>query len=113
MLRSPAFFRPASPCRLLQGRGEQGMKTLQTSHEYSAETPLDVVERVVSARNWSFDRRGEMEMAVQVPGHWCDYSLYFSWNGDVGAMHFSCAFDMRVPPEKRRPINDLVMLINE
>jgi hypothetical protein len=89
------------------------MKTLHTSHGYSAETPLDVVERVVSARNWSFDRRGEMEMAVQVPGHWCDYSLYFSWNGDVNAMHFSCAFDMRVPEEKRRPVNDLVMLINE
>jgi hypothetical protein len=89
------------------------MKQVDTSHTYTPPTPLDVVEKVVSARNWTFDRRGDLEMAVQAPGHWCDYSLYFSWNTDVGAMHFSCAFDMRVPPEKRRPIVDLLALINE
>ena len=89
------------------------MKSLDTNYEYATDTPLDVVERVVAAREWAFDRRGDLEMAVQVPGPWCDYSLYFSWNTDVSVIHFSCAFDMRVPEEKRRAVADLLVLVNE
>ncbi|MBE0530648.1 MAG: YbjN domain-containing protein [Rhodospirillales bacterium] len=75
--------------------------------------PLDVVERVVTANDWMFDRRSDQEMAAQVPGHWCDYSLYFAWNEEVGALHFTCAFDMRVPPEKKAGIGQLLCLVNE
>ena len=75
--------------------------------------PLDVVERVVTANDWLFDRRSDQEMAAQVPGHWCDYSLYFAWNEEVGALHFTCAFDMRVPAGKRAAISELLSLVNE
>jgi hypothetical protein len=89
------------------------MKSLDASIEFATEPPLDVIERAVAARDWSFDRRGDHEIAVQAPGHWCDYRLYFSWNTDIGAIHFSCAFEMRVPDEKRESINALFALINE
>ena len=75
--------------------------------------PLDVVEQVVSANEWAFDRRNDEEMAVEVPGKWCDYSLYFAWRQDAGALHFTCAFDMRVQPAKRRDTNDLLARVNE
>ena len=75
--------------------------------------PLDVVERIVSSNDWIFDRRSDQEMAVQVPGHWCDYSLYFAWNEEIGALHFTCAFDMRVPKEKRFDVNQLMAHVNE
>jgi hypothetical protein len=75
--------------------------------------PLDIVEGIVTAKDWDFDRRNSEEMAVQVPGRWCDYSLYFAWSEEISAMHFSCAFDMRVPEAQRRPIHDLLALINE
>lgn len=75
--------------------------------------PLDVVERVVTANDWLFDRRSDQEMAAQVPGHWCDYSLYFAWNEEVGALHFTCAFDMRVPSGKRAAICQLLSMVNE
>lgn len=75
--------------------------------------PLDLVEQIVAANDWAFDRRSDEEMAVEVPGRWCDFSLYFSWREDVGAMHFTCAFDMRVPDAKRANINELLVLINE
>ena len=39
--------------------------------------------------------------------------LYFSWNKDVDAVHFTCAFDMRVVEEKRRAVHELLALINE
>ncbi len=75
--------------------------------------PLDVVEQIASAHDWLFDRRSDQEMAIQAPGRWCDYSLYFSWNKDVDAVHFTCAFDMRVVEEKRRAVHELLALINE
>lgn len=75
--------------------------------------PLDQVEQLVSANEWTFDRRSDQEMAVQVPGHWCDYSLYFAWNDEIDAIHFTCALDMRVPQEKKTPIYELLSLINE
>ncbi len=75
--------------------------------------PLDVIEQIVEFNDWTFDRRSDQEMAAQVPGRWCDYSLYFAWNEELEAMHFTCAFDMRVPPEKRKPVHELLVLVNE
>ena len=75
--------------------------------------PLDVIEHVVSTNNWVFDRAGDKEIAVQVPGRWCDYSLHFAWNEGASAMHFTCAFDLRVSPEKRHDVYELLALINE
>ena len=84
-----------------------------TSDETAPHNPLDVIEYIVSANDWTFDRRNDQEMAVQVPGRWCDYSLYIAWNEDANAMHFTCAFDMRVPVERRPPIYELLALVNE
>ena len=90
------------------------MRATSNFHDGAQATdPLDVIEQVVSANDWTFDRRSDQEMAVQVPGHWCDYSLYFAWNDDVDAVHFTCAFDMRVPSERRCPVHELLALINE
>lgn len=81
-------------------------------HDVSA-NPIDVIEQLASGRDWSFDRRSDEEMAVEVPGQWCDYGLYFAWSRDLGALHFSCAFDMRVPPKVRPAIYELLALLNE
>lgn len=89
------------------------MTVLVAIEETHANNPLDVVEQVVSANDWAFDRRNEDEMAVQVPGKWCDYSLYFAWRQDAGALHFTCAFDMRVQSGKRREANELLARVNE
>ena len=89
------------------------MSATETSQETFEDTPLDVIEEIVSANDWTFDRRGDLEMSVQVPGCWCDYSLYFAWNNEMGAIHFTCAIDMRVPKERRQAVYELLALINE
>lgn len=89
------------------------MTSLRASATTSVANPLDVIERIVEVNDWLFDRRSDQEMAAQVPGRWCDYSLYFAWNEDIGAMHFTCAFDMRIPREKRPAVHELLALINE
>ena len=81
--------------------------------EETAVNPLDLVEQFVSGNDWPFDRRSDDEMAVEVPGKWCDYSLYFAWREDIGAMHFTCAFDMKVQSAKRPPVYELLALVNE
>lgn len=88
------------------------MTMINTQSSVYSENPLDIVEQVVMDHDWPCDRRGEGEMVAQVAGQWCDYSLYFSWNDEIKAVHFSCGFDMLVPDSKRRQVNDLLAEIN-
>jgi hypothetical protein len=75
--------------------------------------PLDVIEQVVVTNDWVYDRRADDELAVEVPGQWCNYSLYFAWREDMAALHFTAAFEMKVPPHKRPPLYELLAIINE
>lgn len=84
-----------------------------TTQEEAAANPLDLVEQFVTANDWPFDRRNEDEMAVEVPGRWCDYSLYFAWREDIGALHFTCAMDMKVQNNKRGHLHELLASVNE
>jgi len=79
-----------------------------------AANPLDVLEQIVAANEWAFERRSDGEMAVEAPGKWCDYSLFFSWSSEISAMHFSCAFDLKVPTgAKRERLYELLAMANE
>ncbi len=89
------------------------MTNLSIAHDKHSSHPLDVIEQIVDDNDWISDRRSDQEMAVQVPGHWCDYSLFFAWNDTADAIHFTCAFDMRVPTESRVKVHELLVLINE
>ena len=72
-----------------------------------------MIEQIVAANDWVFDRPNDQEMAVQVPGKWCDYNVFCAWNETVGAMHFTVAFDTRVPKQRRAPVHELLALIND
>jgi len=89
------------------------MSGLQAREAERATNPLDVLEQIVSANEWAFERRSDGEMAAEAPGKWCDYGLYFSWSPEISAMHFSCAFDLKVPPEGRSKLFELLAMANE
>ena len=89
------------------------MSGLQLRELERATNPLDVLEQIVSANEWAFDRRSDSEMAAEAPGKWCDYGLYFSWSHEISAMHFSCAFDLKVPANRRDKLFELLSLANE
>ena len=88
------------------------MSMTALSHDASA-NPLDLVEQIISANDWAFDRRSDSEMAAEAPGRWCDYGLYFSWSHEISAMHFTCAFDLKVPEKQRGALYELLALANE
>ena len=48
-----------------------------------ANNPLDILEELVVANEWPFDRSGPDEMVVEATGRWCDYRMFFVWRKDV------------------------------
>ncbi|HZT88426.1 MAG TPA: YbjN domain-containing protein [Stellaceae bacterium] len=75
--------------------------------------PIDLVEEIVLANDWAHDRASDEEMVVEISGRWCDYRLYFVWQEEISALHFSCGFDMKVPKNRRPGVYELLALANE
>ncbi|MBI1208235.1 MAG: hypothetical protein GC191_13235 [Azospirillum sp.] len=74
--------------------------------------PLDVVEEIVTANEWPFDRLSDDEMVVEIGGRWCDYRLYFVWQGEISALQFTCQFDMKIQSNRRSAVHDLLAEVN-
>ncbi len=75
--------------------------------------PLDLVERIAIANDWTYDRTAEDELAAELPGQWCNYRMWFSWQNDMGIFHLACALDVKVPQAKRVGLYHLLALANE
>ena len=75
--------------------------------------PLDVVERIASIIDWSFERAGDDEITMLVGGRWSDYQISFTWMYDIEALHLACAFDLKVPERRRSEVQQLIAMINE
>lgn len=61
--------------------------------------PLDSVEEILYANDWTFDRMTEDELNVQVSGKMGEYKLMFRWQEEYSAMQFSCELDIDVKDE--------------
>ena len=75
--------------------------------------PLDVVERLASVNDWSFERASEDEITILVTGRWTDYQLSYTWMDDIEALHLACAFDLKAPDRRRGDVLQLLALVNE
>ncbi len=89
------------------------MTAMTDTASAGATNPIDILEQIVVANDWIFDRRSDAEMAAEAPGKWCDYGLYFNWSTEVSAIHFTCAFDMKVPDKQQGALFELLALANE
>lgn len=75
--------------------------------------PIDLVEEIVIANDWAHDRASDEELVVEISGRWCEYRLYFVWQEEISALHFSCGFDMKVTKGRRSAVYELLALANE
>ncbi len=88
--------------------------SLQTAFEtQTLNNPLDILEEIVSANEWLFDRANDDELIVELSGRWCHYRMFFVWQKEIGALQFSCQFDMKVPEPKRNDVHDLLAMLND
>jgi hypothetical protein len=69
--------------------------------------PLDVVERLASHNDWSFERPSDDEITILVTGRWTDYQLSYTWMDDIEALHLACAFDLKVPERRSAEVKAL------
>jgi hypothetical protein len=74
--------------------------------------PLELVEEIVLANQWHFERAHDDELVVEMNGAWCHYRLYFHWQRDISALQFTCQFDMKVQEPRMSSTYELVGLIN-
>ena len=88
------------------------MRPLQDTWDHHG-NPIDLLEELVNANDWSFERYNESELLVNIVGKWCDYHLCFIWKDEVAAIFFSCHIDQKVPSEKRAVVTDLLAAVNE
>ncbi len=75
--------------------------------------PLDLLEELVTANDWPFDRASDCELMVEVSGQWCAYRMFFVWQEELSAIFFSCQLEQKVPNTRRREICELLVAINE
>jgi hypothetical protein len=88
------------------------MPAVAVETSQSTNNPLDVVEEIVTANEWPFERSSDDELIVEIGGRWCDYRLFFVWQPEISAMQFSCQFDMRVPTPRRPVVTELLAEVN-
>lgn len=81
--------------------------------EGTTQNPLDLLEEIVGANRWPFNRASQEEMLVEVAGRWCTYRLYFYWEQQMSAMQLGCQVDLYVPPAERVSFYPLLAMINE
>jgi hypothetical protein len=89
------------------------MARTQTAAVSRSHHPVDIVEQVIATNELPFERCGDDDLAAEYSGRWCAYQLWFAYRPDIAGLHFSCAFDMRVPREMRERIFPLLAMINE
>jgi hypothetical protein len=74
--------------------------------------PLDVVEELVIANEWPFQRSEDSQIETEVAGRWRDYRVVFIWEEDASALHFCCRVDVRVAACHRAQISELLASVN-
>ena len=75
--------------------------------------PIDLIERLSAAHDWSCDRTNDDELTLVIAGTWTDYHVSLNWRGDLETLHIACAFDAKVPENRLPEVYRLVAQINE
>ncbi len=88
------------------------MHAIENEPAERREHPVDVIERLAALNEWAFDRHDDDEIAILVTGAWANYEVAITWIPQIESLHFSCAFDLKVPERKRAEIGELIRLIN-
>lgn len=84
----------------------------QTAYE-DLPNPLDSVEDILNAQNWTFTRAYDNELSLQVKGENCLYHMSFLWQEEYNALQLFCECDLSIPTKRREMAARLLQTINE
>ena len=80
------------------------MSQIKVQNIQKTEDPLDMIEEVVLANGWEYDRDDNKNIHVQVGGNWCDYQLSYGLNEKGNIIYISCALDIKVSDKSSNEI---------
>lgn len=79
----------------------------------SLANPLDLAEKVLSERDWAYDRPEQQELYADFAGQCCDFHITLTWHEAFGALTFSCAADSRFPAKTLPKLYPLLAKVNQ
>ncbi len=88
------------------------MPALAVDHRCSGH-PLDRIEKLAEANDWSVERNNDDEVSMVVAAAWGNLQISLNWREDIEGLHLAGVFDFRIPPQRREEVGRLVNLINE
>ncbi len=89
------------------------MRLQSFEHHEPAINPLDIVEELVLANDWPFQRSEDHELVIEIAGRWCEHRLFFVWQEESSALHFCCRIDGKIIAASRSAVSELLARINE
>jgi len=75
--------------------------------------PLDSVEDVLNAQNWTFNRLNNDELTLQITGKNGQYRLFFIWQEDMNALQFCCHYDLHIMENNVSAAQTAISSLNE
>jgi hypothetical protein len=75
--------------------------------------PLDRVEELAEANDWSVERQTDDEVSMMIEANWGSLQLSLSWRQDIEGLHLAACFDFKVPAARREEVGRLLNMINE
>lgn len=58
---------------------------------------LDIIEDLISANDWPYERMSSTEMQASIKGRWGEYHMYFIWQEEFSALQFCCQIGLQLP----------------
>lgn len=87
--------------------------TLLDVDSEAAVNPVDMIELLAAANDWTFERGGDDEITISVSGHYSEYNVSITWMDEIESLHVACAFDMKVSEVRTGEVLKLLNRVNE
>ena len=84
------------------------LKSVNTNYN-----PLDLIEDIIIANDWDYERDSNNNIHVEVAGEWCDYQLSYGINEEHNLLYISCVLDINIPEKRFKDISSFLFSLNE
>ena len=79
----------------------------------SAPRSIEVAVEFVRSQDWPFEQEEEDHFHFWIETEQTELTLDFLWMSDYDVLHFSCGYELKVPPHRAAAVRELTALINE
>lgn len=86
------------------------VNAIETAEEAA---PVEMLAALFEAHGWPFEHTHEDEIAGEIRGSWTTYQLRGIFRRDDHVLQLLCLPEVRVPPDKRATVFELLALVNE